>query len=44
MIQNVQIILNFSKNKKFKFFRNATAAMFLNIPLTKNTHNLRRQA
>jgi len=31
-IQNIQIILNFSK-KKIKFFRNATAATFPNIPL-----------
>jgi hypothetical protein len=29
-IQNIQIILNFSKNK-FKIFRNAAAAAFSNI-------------
>jgi len=33
-IQNIQIILNFSR-EKFKFFENAAAAAFLNIPLIK---------
>jgi hypothetical protein len=37
-IQNVQIILNFSKKKKINFFRNAAAAAFLNILLISNTH------
>ena len=32
MIQNVQIILNFSKKKKIKFFGNAAAAVFPNVP------------
>jgi hypothetical protein len=32
-IQNVQTILNFSTKKKLKFFGNAAAAAFPNIPL-----------
>jgi uncharacterized protein (UPF0128 family) len=32
-IQTIQIILNFSKKKNFKFFGNAAAAAFPNMPL-----------
>jgi hypothetical protein len=35
-IQNIQIILNFSKKKKkFKFFENTAAAAFPNVPLAR---------
>jgi len=33
MIQNIQTILNFSNKKKIKFFGNAAAAVFPNVPL-----------
>jgi hypothetical protein len=33
-IQTIQTILNFSKQKKFKFFKNVTAAAFPNVLLT----------
>jgi hypothetical protein len=32
MIQNIQTILNFSKKKKIKFFGNAAATAFPNVP------------
>jgi len=32
-IQTIQTILNFSKKKKFKFFGNAAAAAFPNMPI-----------
>jgi len=33
-IKTIQTILNFSKQKKFKFFENVTAAAFPNVLLT----------